>query len=80
MTTKIKKWGNSLALRIPHSYAKVANIEEGNEVNLKLYKNKIIIEKEPKKSYSLKNLLSVINKKNLHKEIKTGKRVGKEIW
>ena len=32
MVTKIQKWGNSLGLRIPKSFAAEANIEAGSEV------------------------------------------------
>jgi antitoxin MazE len=80
MNTKIQKWGNSLALRIPKSYAKAANIKEGNDVRLKLEKNKIIVEKENRKKYSLKLMLALVTKENLHSEIDTGRPVGNEIW
>ena len=80
MNTKIMKWGNSLALRIPNSYAKAVNMKEGNHVKIKIEKNKIIVEKENIKRYDLKSMLSGINKNNLHDEIDSGKSVGKEIW
>ena len=80
MNTKIQKWGNSLAVRIPNSFAKTVELKEGNEVSLKLVDNKIIVEKERKKNkYSLKVLMSKVNKDNIHGEINTGIPVGKEI-
>jgi len=36
MVTKIQKWGNSLGLRIPISFAKEAAIEEGSSVDISL--------------------------------------------
>ena len=81
MNTKIQKWGNSLAIRIPQSFAKSVELNEGNEVSLKLVNNKIIVEKEIKeKKYSLSSLLSKISKENIHREIDSGLSVGKEIW
>jgi antitoxin MazE len=80
MNTKIQKWGNSLALRIPKSYAKAADIKEGNDVRLKLEKNRIIVEKENRKKYSLKLMLALVTKENLHGETGTGETVGREIW
>lgn len=74
------KWGNSLALRIPNSYAKAVNMKEGNDVKIKIEKNKIIVEKDNVKKYDLKSMLSRINKNNLHDVIDSGNSVGKEIW
>lgn len=82
MNTTIKKWGNSLALRIPKSYAKEINLEEGAAVDLKLEENKIIVspKKKRKKKYSLKELVSQITEENRYKEIDFGPPVGKEIF
>jgi antitoxin MazE len=81
MNTTIKKWGNSLALRIPKSYAREINLEEGAWVDLKLEENKIIVSpmKKRKKKYTLEGLVSKINSKNRHGEISVGPRVGKEL-
>ncbi len=80
MNTKIMKWGNSLALRIPKSFAKAINLEEGNDVKIKIEKDNLIVEKEKNKKYDLKSLLAGINKNNIHGEIDTGNSVGKEVW
>ena len=81
LTTKIQKWGNSLALRIPKSYAQEANLEECDSVDIKVEDNKIIIsaKKKKKNKYSLEELLSDIKPENLHGEIDFGPPVGKEI-
>ena len=80
MRIKIQKWGNSLALRIPKAFAVESNIREDIYVNLTLEENKILIEPVEEKSYSLKELVSEINKSNLHGEIDFGKPVGNEQW
>lgn len=79
MTTKIQKWGNSLALRIPKSYANSIEINAGTDVNIKIEDNKLIIFKEKKQKYSLKKLLSGINNNNIHKEHNFGNPTGKEL-
>jgi antitoxin MazE len=80
MRIKIQKWGNSLALRIPKAFAFQSKIREDEYVNLTLEKNKIIIEPEEEKKYSLKELLDGIKKSNLHNEIDFGNQVGNEQW
>ena len=36
MLTKVQKWGNSLALRIPNALAEEAGLEAGSEVELRM--------------------------------------------
>ena len=79
MTTKIQKWGNSLALRIPKSFAEAINVKAGTNINLKLEKNKLVIIKGSRQNYKLDELLSNISDKNIHKEIDYGKPTGKEL-
>ena len=68
MITKIQKWGNSLALRIPKSIAKTIKIEEGSDVKIKVVKNKIVISRKKNQTYKLKELLSLVTNENLHNE------------
>jgi antitoxin MazE len=81
MNTTIKKWGNSLALRIPKSYAKEIKLKEGAPVNLKLEENRLIISPKKKKNkYSLAELVSKITEENRYDEIDFGSPVGKEVF
>ena len=80
MRIKIKKWGNSLALRIPKAFAFQSGIHEDEYVKLAIKDDKIIIEPDRERKYSLKELVSGIKKLNIHDEIKSGKRVGNEVW
>ena len=80
MQTKIKKWGNSLALRIPKSFALNANLRQDELVDISIDKEKIIITPIGKKEYSLNELLEGVSEDNLHGEFDTGVPVGKEIW
>ncbi len=80
MQTKIKKWGNSLALRIPKSFALNANLRQNELVDISIDKEKIIITPISKKEYSLDDLLEGVSEDNLHGEFDTGVPLGKEIW
>lgn len=80
MQTKITKWGNSLALRIPKSFALYANLKQNELVDLSIEKEKIIITPIYEKEYSLKELLDKVTESNLHGEFDTGEPVGKEMW
>ena len=80
MQTKIKKWGNSLALRIPKSFALNANLRQNELVDISIDKEKIIITPIGEKEYSLDELLKGVSADNLHGEFDTGVPVGKEIW
>jgi len=80
MQTKIKKWGNSLALRIPKSFALNAKLRQNELVDISIDKEKIIITPIGEKEYSLDELLEGVSADNLHGEFDTGVPVGKEIW
>jgi len=80
MQTTIKKWGNSLALRIPKLFAINANLKINKTVDISIDKDSIIIRPIGEKEYSLKKLLRSVSKNNLHGEFDTGAPVGKEIW
>ena len=80
MVTKIKKWGNSLGLRIPKSVAKEAGVEDGSDVDISLEENRIVIRTLNRTKYKLSDLLSRVRNDNLHEEVSTGDAVGREAW
>ena len=80
MRTKVQKWGNSLALRIPKAFALDAQIENNSEVEISLVDGQIVIKPIPKQQWTLDQLLSGITNENVHQEIDTGSAVGKEVW
>lgn len=79
MQTKVQKWGNSLALRIPKSFALNMNIKQNELVDLSIGDGKLIITPITEKEYSLKELLAGVSEDNLHGEFDTGTPVGKEL-
>ncbi len=80
MRTRIQKWGNSLALRIPKPFAAEMGLEKDGEVELSVEKGRLVIEPPAAPSYTLEELLAEVRPSNLHGEIDWGPPVGKEIW
>ena len=80
MLTKIQKWGNSLALRIPKAFAVDAQLENDSFVEISIVEGQIVITPVTTPSWTLEDLLEGVNKNNLHDEIETGSPVGNEAW
>jgi antitoxin MazE len=79
MQTQVKKWGNSLGLRIPRAYAVAMQIEEGTPVALSVEGGRLIVTPEQPR-YSLEDLLAGITPENRHHETDWGAPVGREDW
>jgi antitoxin MazE len=73
----VKKWGNSLGVRIPKNMSFKAGIEEGSEIDMEVVDGAIIIKK---RAESLEELLSQITPTNKHNDIDFGEAEGKETW
>jgi antitoxin MazE len=80
MKTKVQRWGNSLALRIPKTFAREAGLCEHTAVDLSLVEGKLIIQPQAEEFLRLGDLLRGVTDENLHREWDTGQAVGKEIW
>jgi len=80
MKTRIQKWGNSLALRIPKSFANEVGLQRETSVEVLLADGKLIIAPVTQPKPTLKQLLATITKENLHDEVDTGSAVGNETW
>ena len=78
METVVKKWGNSLGVRIPNHIARGLSLKDGSSVDINYKGEEIII--KPIKKNILSEMLSLINEQNLHEEIDTGNPVGNEVW
>jgi len=78
MEAVVKKWGNSLGIRIPNLIARELSLKDGSYVDINEKGKKIII--MPVRKNRLSEMLSKINNQNLHAEIETGDPVGNEIW
>lgn len=79
MQTTIQKWGNSLAIRIPKSFASETKINNGTKVDLLIKNNQLIISPIKKEKYSLDAFLSEITDSNIHNEVDFGESMGEEL-
>ena len=78
MEAVVRKWGNSLGIRIPSLITREFSLKDGSLVDI-IDKGKEIVIKPIQKN-KLSEMLEKINEQNLHKEIETDEPVGKEIW
>jgi len=80
MKTRVQKWGNSLALRIPKSFADEAGLQKESSVELSLVDSKLVVTPVSGPKLSLKQLLSGVTEENIHHEVPAGPAVGNEAW
>jgi len=80
METKVRKWGNSLALRIPKAFADELHLDEEAAVELTLRDGQLLVSPRMAPRFRLDDLLAEIRDDNLHPEVDMGPTVGKEIW
>jgi antitoxin MazE len=80
MKTAVRKWGNSLAVRLPKAVAESVELYEGTPVVVEKKDGRLLLTPLKKKEYSLASLVRGINSRNRHDLIETGAPRGKEIW
>lgn len=80
MKTRVQKWGNSLALRIPKAFATEVGLERETSVEVSLADGKLVITPVAKPKPTLKQLMAKVTKENLHHEVDTSSAVGNETW
>jgi len=80
METRVQRWGNSLAIRIPRSYAVDSHLEENMTVEITQEDDRLIITPRRASRWSLEELLADVTPENIHHEVDTGPAVGQEEW
>ena len=80
MKTKIQRWGNSLAVRIPKSYSAEVGLQDGSTVDLRLVEDGLLIAPVAEGVYRLDDLLAGVTEANRHAEVDTGPAQGCEAW
>ena len=75
MKTTISKWGNSLALRIPHGLAEDVALHEGSEVDVRVEDGCLIAERID----DLRSLLALITPDNVHGDAFAANPQGSEV-
>ena len=80
MKTRVQKWGNSLALRIPKSFAEEAGLCANGAVELSLVAGTLVVRSVTPQLVPLEELLRGVTKDNSPGEWGTGPAAGKESW
>jgi antitoxin MazE len=83
MEAVLRKWGNSIGLRIPTGLIAELNLSENSTVDLKVEDGKLIVapkQQGRKWKYSLGELLAGVTPENIHPETDWGIPVGDEAW
>jgi len=80
MRSRIQKWGNSLALRIPKSFADEMGLEKNSSVELMLKEGMLVVSPAAEQRSSLEELLAGVTEENIHHEWEISSAEGEEIW
>ena len=80
MVTVVKKWGNSIGIRLPKALAEEAAIGEGSPVTLEARNGQLIIKPVGRRRYRLAELVRHITPRNRHEAVDSGRPCGKEAW
>ena len=72
MKSRVQKWGNSLAIRIPKALAAKARLLDNTPVELSLPDGQLVIRPLATEALTLDELLRGVTKENLHGEWDTG--------
>lgn len=79
MRTRVQKWGNSLAIRIPRPVAAEGGLTENAPVELKVVEGVLTV-RTVSEHLKLDDLVDRITKANRHRATDTGGPLGEEVW
>ncbi|MEX2541347.1 MAG: AbrB/MazE/SpoVT family DNA-binding domain-containing protein [Trueperaceae bacterium] len=79
MRLSVKKWGNSLAIRLPVDIARPLDLEEGSVLELEVANGMLMFSPENRKR-TLAELLQGVTPETVHPEVDWGGALGSEIW
>lgn len=79
MRSRIQKWGNSLAIRIPKPMAMQAGLIENEDVRVEVHDKAIVIQ-SARTELDLDELLDGITARNRHRPVDWGDAAGDELW
>ena len=80
METRIRKWGNSLALRIPQTLARQLDLQPDSQVRLTIRGKGLAVQPMRRPPLRLEALLEGVTDSNRHDEVDTGPPRGREVW
>ncbi len=80
MKAQIQKWGNSLAVRIPKSFADEVGLAAETVIELTIHEGQLLLTPVQPATYSLDDLLAKITDANRHDEVDSSAAIGNEVW
>lgn len=80
MLTRMQKWGNSYAVRLPKAVVQETGLKEGETLQVEVVKRHIRLRRPVKREYSLDELVAGINRSNLHGGVDFGVPEGREAF
>jgi antitoxin MazE len=78
--TRVQRWGNSLAIRIPKGCAEEVRVEQDTVVELSVEDGILLVRPVTSNRLTLEDLLAGISDDNIHGEVDFGPAVGNEVW
>jgi antitoxin MazE len=78
--TRIQRWGNSLAVRIPKTFAEEVGLKDDSPIEMRLVKGGLVIEPITPYAPTLEELLEGVTPENTHGEVDWGPARGREFW
>jgi antitoxin MazE len=78
MKTTARKWGNSLAIRVPKRVAEEAGLREKDAVEIEVHEGTLVVRPHLRRVYRLEDLLKRITSRNTHRKVDFGGPVGRE--
>ena len=84
MIVQFRKWGNSLAVRIPKAVADAIRATDGKRVELTITNGALVLQpvlkSKRKPRYSIDELLAGMTRDNVPQEVDWGPPRGNEVW
>jgi len=80
MLTRMQKWGNSYAVRLPKAVVQETGIREGEALQVEGVNRHIRLRRPAQRKYSLDELVAGIRRSNLHGEVEFGAPEGREAF
>lgn len=78
MRAVLRKWGNSVAVRVPAAVMEEAHLTIDQAIDIRVEQGRIVIEPISISEFDLDSLLAGITPENRHEEASFGAPVGRE--
>ena len=80
MITQVRKWGNSMAVRLPRLLTEAAQLRPGSQVDLQTKDGRIVLTPVRIKKYRVEDLVKGMTRRNRPPLLLEDRPRGREIW